>query len=362
MMYFYKLNFQRRTDLRTKEVRMSSKASRTALFVFIASGLIFASSGCGKLKVSRLAANYHFSQGNQYFKHEEYRKAIDYYEKAVASNPNLAEAYQYLGESYKSLYKPGDESAQNKQKADKALGALKKALELFPNNKQIIYSLADMYDKLQNFEESEKLYLRILQMEPTNMGNYYVVAQFYQKYSGGSDEQRKDAEGRAIKTPFQKAEEMYLRRIELDPENPEGYAYAAQFYDNIKPAPIFDKAYAYHKLRLSFDPNNAEVWYAIGVNRFSKAFRLQNVLPYEEKQKCGEESEKALKKAIEIDANYANAYYYINILYRNVYVGLYPEKEDLYIAEADRWQERGQELAKRAAERKRLEDELRGKK
>jgi tetratricopeptide (TPR) repeat protein len=348
--------------LRTKEVRMSSKVSRTALFLFIALGLIFASSGCGKLKVSKLTANYHFSQGNQYFKHEEYRKAIDYYEKAVASNPNLGEAYQYLGESYKNLYKPGDETPQNKQKADKALEALKKALELFPNNKQIIYSLADMYDKLQNFEEAEKLYLKILQMEPTNMGNYYVVAQFYQKYSSGADEQKKDAEGKVIKNPFQKAEEMYLRRIELDPENPEGYAYAAQFYDHVQPAPLFDKAYEFHKLRLEFDPNSAEVWYSIGVNRFMKAFRLQNVLSYEERLKCGEESEKALKKAIEIDPNYSSAYVYLNILYRNVYVGLYPEKEDLYLAEADRWQERGQELAKRAAERKRLEDELRGKK
>jgi tetratricopeptide (TPR) repeat protein len=348
--------------LRTKEVRMSSKASRTALFVFIALGLIFTSLGCGKLKVSRLTGNYYFSQGNQYFKHEEYRKAIDYYEKAVASNPNLGEAYQYLGESYKKIYKPGDETPQNKQKADKALEALKKALALFPNNKPIIYSLADMYDILQNFEEAEKLYLRILQMEPTNMGNYYVVAQFYRKYSSGTDEQRKDAEGKVIKSPFQKAEEMYLRRIELDPENPEGYAYAAQFYDDIKPSPIFDKAYEFHKLRLKFDANDASIWYAIGVNRNWKAYRLQNVLSYEERQRAAEESEKALKRAIEIDSNYSSAYVYLNILYRNVFVGLYPEKEDLYIAEADRWQERGQELAKRAAERKRLEEELRGKK
>lgn len=341
---------------------MSSKASRTALFIFIVMGLIFASSGCGKLKVSRLTANYHFSQGNQYFKHEEYRKAIDCYEKAVVSNPNLGEAYQYLGESYKSLYKPGDESPPNKQKADKALEALKKALEVFPNNKQIISSLADMYDKLLNFEEAEKLYLRILQMEPTNMGNYYVVAGFYQRYSGGADEQRKDAEGKAIKTPFQKAEEMYLRRIELDPENQEGYAYAAQFYDHVQPAPLFDKAYEFHKLRLKFDPNNAEVWYSIGVNRFSKAHRLQNILPYEERLKCGEESEKALMKAIEMDSNYANAYHYLNILYRNVFVGLYPEKEERYLAEADKWGERGLEMSKRAAERHRLEEELKGKK
>ncbi len=340
---------------------MFSKASKTVVLVFIALGLIFASMGCGKLKISRLQANYNFTKGNAYFKNEKYREAIDSYEKAVADNPNLGEAYQYLGESYKYLFRPGDDTPQNLQKADKALEALKKAFEIFPHNKQIIYSLADMYDKLQNFEEAEKLYLLVLQMEPTNMSNYYVVAGFYQRYSAGSSEERRDAEGRLVKTPFQKAEEMYLRRIELDPENPEGYAYAAQFYDNVKPSPIFDKAYEFHKLRLKFDPNNAQVWYSIGVNRFSKAFRLQNVLPYEERESCGKESENALKKAIEIDSNYAEPYVYLNILYRNVFVGLYPEREDLYIAEADRWQERGLELTKRAAERKRLEEELRGK-
>ncbi len=349
-------------DLRSKEVTMLGKASKIAVSIFVALGLIFASSGCGKFKISRLQANYNFSKANQHFKKEEYRKAIDLYEKAVAYNPHLGEAYQYLGESYKNIYKPGDNTPQNLQKAEKALEALKKAAEIFPNNKQILYSLADMYDRLQNFDEAEKLYLRILQMEPNNMSNYYVLAGFYQKYSAGSEEERRDAEGRLVKTPFQKAEEMYLRRIELDPENPEGYAYAAQFYDNVRPAPLFDKAYEFHELRLKFDPNNAEVWYSIGVNRFSKAFRLQNVLSYEEREKCGKESENALKKAIEIDPNYANAYHYMNILYRNIYVGLYPEKEDLYIAEAERWGERGLEIAKRAAERHRLEEELKGKK
>ena len=72
-----------------------------------------------------------------------------------------------------------------------------------------------MYDKLKKFPEAEKLYLRIIELEPENMSNYYVVAEFYKRYSADNKEVAK------------KAESMYLRRIETDPDNPQGYAYMA---------------------------------------------------------------------------------------------------------------------------------------
>lgn len=330
------------------------------LVVSLALTFIFASSACEKLKVSRLTANYHFTKGNQLYKDEQYRKAIEAYESAIASYPNLAEVYQFLGESYKNLYKPGDGSPENMQRADKALEALTKSMEFFPTDKTIIASLADMYDRLGRFEDAEKLYLKILEMEPNNMNNYYVVAQFYRKYASGAEEEKRDEQGKLIKTPFKKAEEMYLRRIELDPDSPEGYAYGAEFYDKVVP-PLFDKANDFHKMQLKFDPNNAIIWYSIGVNRFSKAFRLQNVLPREEREQLALESEKSLMKGIELDPNFPDNYTYLNILYRNVFVGLYPEKEERYVAEADKWQARSDEVRKKAVERKRLEEELRGR-
>jgi Tfp pilus assembly protein PilF len=339
---------------------MQKKSLKMFVVVSLALTFIFASSACEKLKVSRLTANYHFTKGNQYFRDEQYRKAVEAYELAIASYPKLAEVYQFLGESYKNLYKPGDESPENLQRADKALEALTKSMEFFPTNKTIIASLADMYDRLGKFEDAEKLYLRILEMEPNNMNNYYVVAQFYRTYASGAEEEQKDELGNVIKTPFKKAEEMYLRRIELDPDNPEGYAYAAEFYDKVVP-PLFDKANYFHKMQLKFDPNNVLIWYSIGVNRNWYAFRLQNVLSREEREQAALEGEKALLKAIELDPDFPESYTYLNILYRNVFVGLYPEKEERYIAEADKLQARADEVKKRALDRKRLEEELRGR-
>ncbi len=241
------------------------------------------------------------------------------------------------------------------EKADKALEALNKAYEINPMNKDIIYSIGDMYDKLRNFEKAEEMYLKIIDMEPTNMSNYYVVAEFYKRYAGGQEGEEGATEG---KTPFQKAEEMYLRRIETDPENPQGYAYIAQFYEGIQPRPEFEKANNFHEIRIKMDPENPAAWLSKGVNRWSKAYRLPT-LPKAERLALALDSEKALLKANELDSAYPEPYSWLSVLYKSVLARLEPEKAERYNREADIYADRFQETRKRQLERKKLEQELR---
>ena len=325
---------------------MSRRKIHTALLAILVVGLVFATAGCEKLKVSSLQANHHFTSANHHFTEQHYRLAIEEYERALHYNPELVQAYRFLGESYKSLYKPGVDNEANNDRAQKALDALTKALEIDPSNKQIIHSLGDMYDKMRNFEEAEKLFLEILEQEPTNMSNYYVVAGFYKRYAGEDNDLKS------------RAEKMYLRRIETDPNNPEGYSYLAQFYDEQSPMPEFDKAYDAHLMRTEMDPENHLVWYTLGVNRFQKVYRLQNVLPKAEKVKISDDSEAALLKSMELDNAHAFTYAYINMLYRNVHSKLYPEREQSFIQRADTWLERYREVRKRGLDREKLEKEL----
>ncbi len=325
---------------------MSRKNSYAALLIILLVGLLFASTGCEKLKINRLQANHHFTNANQLFMDQKYRLAIEEYERALHYNPDLVQAYRFLGESYKSLYKPAVETEENLARAQNALDALTKALEIDPENKQIIHSLGDMYDKMRNFEEAEKLFLKILEMEPTNMGNYYVVAGFYKRYASEKEELKA------------RAEKMYLRRIETDPENPEGYAYLAQFYDEQTPMPDFDKAFEAHMMRTRMEPENNLVWYTLGVNRFQKGYRLQNVLPRAEKEKLASDAEEALLKALDLDNTHSFTYAYLNMLYRNIHTKLFPGMEKSYIERADTWMERFREVRKRELEREKLEREL----
>ena len=333
---------------------MSRKTTQRFFFAAAALAVIFAFTACQNISYSKLSANYHFGRANSFFRENQYRKAIAEYEATLKFNPNMTQAFRFLGESYKQLYKPGVESQINKELETKVIAALTKALEIEPNNKDLIFSLGDMYDKLKKFPEAEKLYLRIIELEPANMSNYYVIADFYKRYIGiqpGMDG---------------KAESMYLRRIETDPENPQGYAYAANYYETI-PASAehigqaienYDRANEYWDKMVALEPTNAEAWLSKGVNRWNRAYRFQQGVSKEERLKVANEALMAIQKAIDIDPNYPEPYSHMSPLYKAVFAQLEPEKAARYNAEADRYIEKFQELRKRAAERKKLEDEL----
>jgi len=321
------------------------------LLAAVALAVVFTLSACENLSVSKLSANYHFAKANRFFTENQYRKAIAEYEMTLASNPNMTQAYRFLGESYKQLYKPGVDNAENNEKKAKALDALNKAYAIEPNNKDIIYSLGDMYDKLKSFDQAEKLYLRIIELEPTNMSNYYVVAEFYKRYAGEKKE------------IAQKAESMYLRRIETDPENPQGYAYMASYLESLqssdpaKQLSVYDQGLAYRDRIITIQPNSAEAYVAKGINLWSHAFRFQ-FLPAEQRMQYARDSEKALQKAIVLDPNYPEPWSWLSVLYKSTLSKLEPEKEARYNADGDKAMERFQELRKRIAERKKLEEEL----
>jgi tetratricopeptide (TPR) repeat protein len=325
---------------------------KTQRFIIAAAVLVaaFALTACQNLSYSRLAANHHFNRANSFFRENQYRKAISEYEATLKYNPNMIQAFRFLGESYKQLYKPGVDSQINKELETKAIAALTKALEIEPNNKDIIYSLGDMYDKLKKFPEAEKLYLRIIELQPENMSNYYVVAEFYKRYSADNKEVAK------------KAESMYLRRIETDPDNPQGYAYMATYLQEAAGGPeevlkSYERAAEFWEKRIGLQPDSAEAWLALGVNRWSRSFRFQ-FLSAQERMRQAQAALEAIQKAIDLDPNYPEPYAWMGPLYKAVLAKLEPEKEARYNAEGDRYLEKFADMRKRALERKKLEDEL----
>ena len=196
------------------------KYSSSILVLFIAAAFMCGFVGCEKLKISNLQANYHLKKANRLYADESYKKATEEYQLALELNPNLKAAYLYLGTSYSSLYRPMKTGERNKEYGDKAADYLLKAFEAFPENENIVYALGDIYDKMSQFEEAEKYYLKILERAKENAEKtgeydpkpYYILADFYSKYNR-SDE----------------AKAMYEERISLEPNAPDGYLYYASY-------------------------------------------------------------------------------------------------------------------------------------
>jgi tetratricopeptide (TPR) repeat protein len=315
------------------------KKLRSAAFIlFLAASILAGFTACDKLKMANLKANKHFKAGNKFYTEEKFKKAIGEYEAALQLNPDLKAAFYYLGSSYIMVYKPGDDSEKNKEYGVKAVEYLQKALDGDPKNKNIIQALGDINDKLHNFEEAEKYYLQVQEFTPDDPASYYNLAGFYSNNS-----------------KYDKAIEMYEKRIAIDPANPEGYLYLADFFQNKRK---WDDAIKNHELRLQKIAESAmdekaknellaEGYYRLGVVNWNKSYQTPpDVMAPVERLQVVEKGFEALKKATELSPNFPDPWAYMGLLYKQKAVA-----EPLKQAEHDKQYkiviEKFQELRKR---------------
>lgn len=110
---------------------------------------------------------------------------------------------------------------------------------------------------------------------------------------------------------FSKAEELYRKAIELDPDDAFAYNNLGNSLKNLK---RYDEAEEFYRKAIEINPNNALVYYNLGIT-------------LDELRRYGE-AEIVLRKAIELDPNYAIAYNNLGITLRNL--KHYDEAEELY--------------------------------
>ena len=77
-----------------------------------------------------------------------------------------------------------------------------------------------------------------------------------------------------------------------------------------------EKAKEFHMKAAELDPSNPDHYYSVGNINWLLCYDKSNPLPPSRKAELIEEGLKYLTKAAEIDPNYYNAYFYMNLLYR----------------------------------------------
>ncbi len=98
----------------------------------------------------------HFTLGAYYFGQQEYKEAIDQYEKSIHLSDRFAPAYNILGYTYRQI-----------EKYPEAEKAFKKYTELIPNDANPYDSYAELLLKIGRFDESIANYKKALAIDST---------------------------------------------------------------------------------------------------------------------------------------------------------------------------------------------------
>jgi tetratricopeptide (TPR) repeat protein len=188
--------------------------------------LVLAGVGCNLVRAKAA-----FKDGNRLYKEENYRRAIEKYEKAVQLKPDFAEAHFYLASSHQSLYRPGKEGDENKMRLDKSIEHYEKALEVdkgdTPNLQQIrlnaLGALTAIYSEppFSNYEKALSYAEQLVKGNPDDTKNLYAMANLYEKFNRMAE-----------------AEQTYAKVVEQNPKDVKACGALAAFYNK----PLWDEA------------------------------------------------------------------------------------------------------------------------
>ena len=308
---------------------MRKFAIRAAVVAF-ATGLSLLVAGCGQVKM--LEARMALKDAHTAYQQQDYRGAIEAYEKAIAADPTQTESYFYLGNSYDNMYRPTRRGeAANDALIENAVSNYKKAVELEqrPELKKLaLQYLANAYgaDKLNDPAQSEPVVEQLIQMDPSDPVNYFALARIYED-SGD----------------YERAEQTLVQAREARPTEPAVYTNLAAYYNR---QGNFEGAIEALQARAEREPNNPEAFYTIATYYWEKAYRDFSISDAE-KIKHTQAGLTAIDKSLMLNDSYMEALVYKNLLLRvQANLERNPARQQALLREADQLQNRAEEIRK----------------
>ncbi len=312
------------------------KFSSPAVFACVAA-LSLVVTGCDQ--VANLRAKMSFREANGLYQAQDWKGAAEKYEEVVAQNPTdpqIMTTYFFLGNSYDNQYRPGRENdPANDALLTKAIENYKKAAEVLKDNPQIrtlsLQYLVAAYgsDKLNDPAQAEPLLLQMIQMEPKEAPNYFLLSRLYEDNGD-----------------YANAEATLIKAREARPEDAAVYTTLAAYYDR---QDNFDKLIESLEARTAQEPNNPEAYYTIATyyfNKASKDFSLSNA----EKAKYAAAGVISVDKALALNKDYMEALVFKNLFLRlQANVERDPARQQALLREANQLRDRAEELRKQRA-------------
>ena len=314
------------------------RVRRKAILASTAVIAIVALSGCSKL--GNLKARKAFKDANTAYQAQNYHEAAARYEEVIAdpssaTDPNLVHAYFFLGNSFDNQYKPSRKGeAENDALLTKAIENYKLAAdkETDPKMKKLSMDyLVAAYgpDKLNDPVEAEGIVQKMIQLDPSDTTNYFVLAQIYEDAG-----------------ELGQAEAMLTKAKEAQPKDPAVYQRLAGFYQR---QAEFDKLIDAVSQRAVLEPNNPEAHQAIASYYWDEGYRNTR-LNESQRREYAEKGLQAVEKALALNPDYVDAVAYKGLLLRNqAAIEKDAARQKQLITEANQLQERAAGLKKKQA-------------
>lgn len=315
-------------------MRAMSGAS-LALIAMLTLGTIV-SSACSQVGV--VQARRAFKQANMEYQAQNYPRAAELYEEALQSDPNLVEAYFYLGNSYDNQWKPSrrgependalmDKAVENYQTAAEKLATATDEVQQTLGKRSLEYLQAAYgADKLNDPAKAEPIVQRMIQLEPGEPSNYFVLAKIYEDAGA-----------------YPESEEMLINAREVKPNDPAVYMTLAGFYNR---QGEFEKTIEALEERAKVEPNNPEAFQTIAAYYWDET-RGDAALNDEQKRDYLQKGLEAVDHALQIRADYVEALTFKGLLLRlQANLEKDPARQQALIKEAVGLSDRANDLRK----------------
>ncbi|HET6267633.1 MAG TPA: tetratricopeptide repeat protein [Acidobacteriota bacterium] len=231
------------------------KRNHVVLFLILSLTLAGLTS-CSSFKAKMLV-----KKGNELYEAKKFDEAIAKYQEALKLAPDLYTIWENIGLANMAMYVPGSTHPKDVEYANNAISAFKEYLKHDPENPQVNEFLITMYLNAERKDDAIQYFEDYMKKKPDDKATMQKLAFLYAQTGN------------------------------------------------------FDQALKWYQKRAAVDPTNAEAYYIIGVICWEKSYKTPDITP-EEREKIVGVGMQNLDKAISINPNYADAYLYENLLYR----------------------------------------------
>ncbi|MGH9471048.1 MAG: tetratricopeptide repeat protein [Terriglobia bacterium] len=124
---------------------------------------------------NKLKARDQLNKGTLAYRNAHYAEAVEHFQQAVSLDPHLETARLYLATAYAQQYQPGGDTPENVKMGQQAIKAFQSVLQLNPNDTNALGSIGQIYFQMKDFDKAKEYQTKLMKLQPNNPDPYYWI-------------------------------------------------------------------------------------------------------------------------------------------------------------------------------------------